>query len=480
MDKSDIPYLSATELSRLIRTKEVSPVEATEAYLDRIDLLDSKLNAFLTICREEALQAARESEQALVHGERKSAMHGIPVAVKDQLYTKGIRTTGGSPIFKDYVPDEDATVIAKLKAAGTILLGKLNMTEFATSTSINHRFTTARNPWDLERYAGSSSSGPGAATAASLCASSLGEDTGGSIRLPAAWCGVVGLKTTWGRVSRYGMMPGIWSLDSVGPMCRTVEDCAMTLQVIAGYDPKDPYTWDVPVPDYQKHLGGDIKGVRVGVVKELLYSDGIEAEVREAVVKATDVLGELAASVEEVSVPLAKHAAAFTGGLKIQPPMTYREFLRHRLQDIGHDNRIGYLAGSILPAQAYYKSLKLSSLLRQQVLETLKKVDVLVSPTVAVVAPKVQPDPHAEIKGAPGSPGDQPAMFGLGSTPGILTHIYSLAGATALSVCCGFTSDNLPIGLQIGGRHFDEGTVLKVAYAYEQNNPWHTRRPPVS
>ena len=241
MDKAEIPFLSASQLSELIKNRSVSPVEAVEAYLDRIDALNGRLYAYLTVTREEAMQDAHESALALDRGEYRGPMHGVPVAVKDQLNTSGIRTTSGTPIFGDFVPDEDATVVAKLKAAGAILVGKLNMTEFGT-TSLSHAFDTARNPWDLERFTGGSSSGSGGATAAFLCAASLGEDTGGSVRGPAAWCGLVGLRPTWGRVSRHGLRPGMWSMDTVGPITRTVEDCAITLQAIAGHDPKDPYT----------------------------------------------------------------------------------------------------------------------------------------------------------------------------------------------------------------------------------------------
>ena len=464
MQKGDIPFLSATELAGLIEKREVSPVEAVEAYLDRIDQVDGKLNSYITVCRDEALQAARESEQALVRGEYRGAMHGIPVAVKDQLHTRGIRTTGGSPIFKDFVPEEDATPVARLKAAGAILLGKLNMTEFATSAH-DHRFGPARNPWDLERHCGVSSSGSGSATAGFLCATSLGEDTGGSIRFPAAWCGLVGLRPSWGRVSRYGLMPGSWSLDTVGPISRTVADCAMTLQAIAGYDPKDPYTWDVPVPDYRQALDGNIRGLRVGIVKELHYSELVEPEVREAVDKATAVLAELGALVEEISIPILKHTFGIASGIGIEPPINYRELVRHRFREMGHDNQVGYLSRSIVPAQAYYKAQKVRSLLRQQVLDALEKVDVLAMPTAGAGAQKMEPPSVGEGKGKKRPP------------PRILTPSLSLSSVPALSVCCGFTSENLPIGLQIGGTLFDEERVLKVAHAYEQNTPWHTMKP---
>ena len=466
MDKTDIPFLSASELSEVIRKREVSPVEAVEAYLDRIDSLDSKLYAYLTVCRDEAMQAAREAEQALARGEHRGPMHGVPVAVKDQVYTAGIRTTGGTPIFNDFVPDEDATVVANLKSAGAILLGKLNMTEFAT-TGLSHAFDTARNPWNLDRYTGGSSSGSGAATAAFMCASSLGEDTGGSVRFPAAWCGLVGLRPTWGRVSRFGVMPGVWSMDGIGPITRTVEDCAITLQAIAGRDPKDPYTSDLPVPDYRQALDGNIGGIKVGIVTELLNSDVVDAQVREAVSRAAIALGELGATVQEVSIPMTVHAGTISGAIRVEAPTNYRELVRNRLSEIRHDNRIGYLTGSLIPATAFYKGQKLRSLLRQEVLAALQTVDALVLPTAGVAAQKVEPDPVIDSKEK------------ANRLPYLLTTAFSLASIPAISICCGFTTEDLPIGLQIGGKPYDESTVMKIAHAYEQSTEWHTRRPPI-
>ena len=462
MDKARIPFLSATELARLIRVKEVSPVEATEAYLDRIEALDSSLNSYLTVCRDSALESAREAEGAILRGDHVGPMHGVPVAVKDQLYTRGVCTTGGSPIFNDFVPDHDATVVARLKAAGAILLGKLNMTEFAT-TGFSHRFSMPRNPWDLDRYTGGSSSGAGAATGGFLCATSLGEDTGGSIRFPAAWCGLVGLRPSWGRVSRHGLMPGVWSMDTVGPISRTVEDCAMTLQAIAGYDPLNPHTWNVPVPDYGKGLKGDMRGVRVGVLKEMLDSKVVDEEVRGEVSRAISTMTEMGALVEEVSIPLSARHWPIMSGLRIDAPVNYRALVRDRIEEIGHSNRIGFLLGSILPAQAHYKALKLRAMLRRQVLETLDRVDVLVTPTSGIVAQEVDMDTSADPRKA--------------HTPWLLTPIFSLAGTPALTICCGFTSERLPVGLQIAGKPFDEATVLRVAHAYEQGTPWHTMIP---
>ena len=465
MDKADIPFLGVAGLSRLIANKEVSPLEVTGAYLERIDELDFKFNSYLTVCRVEALRAAVVAEREIAKGNYLGPMHGIPVAVKDQLWTKGIRSTGGSRILVDFVPEEDATVVAKLKTSGAILLGKTNLSEFAV-TGFSHRFSTPRNPWNLDMSAGGSSSGSGAATAAFLCTTSLGEDTGGSIRRPAAWCGLVGLRPSWGRVSRHGLMPGVWSMDTVGPISRTVEDAAITLGAIAGHDPKDSYTWNTPVPDYRQSLDGNIRGMRIGIVIELNDSEWVQPEVREATEKAVSVLAELGASVEEVSIPLTDHANAISPVLSaVESSQHQGEWVRHRLQDYGHDNRIGLLTGSLVPAQAFYKAQKLRSLLRQQVIEALQTYDVLVSPTAGRPTVPIQEDAVITSK--------EEAEH----LPYMRTNTFNLANAPAISVPCGFSSQNLPIGLQIGGRPGGDETVLKIAHAYEQSTPWHTMRP---
>ncbi len=466
MNRADLPYLSVSELSRLIEFKEVSPVEVTEAYLDRIDDLDFKFNSYLTVCRDEALQAAKDAEQAILQGNYLGPMHGIPVAVKDQMWSKGVRTTGGSRFLADFVPEEDATAVANLKLAGAVLLGKTNMPEFATAP-LSHRYSVPRNPWNLDTSPGGSSSGSGAASAAFLCATSLGEDTGGSVRRPAAWSGVVGLRPTWGRVSRYGLMSGIWSMDTIGPISRTVEDAAITLGAIAGYDPKDPYTWDTPVPDYRRALEGNVRGVRVGIIREMLNSEVVEPEIREAIVRATTVLAELGASVEEVSIPHTGFANFIsTGPLSVETASKHSRWIRERLQDYGHDNRIGLLTGSIIPAQYYYKAQKLRVLLRQQVHEALEKYDVLALPTSGRPAQVIAEDQPITSKAA------APRL------PFMLNNAFALANCPAISIPCGFTSGSLPIGFQLGGRPDGDGMVLKVAHAYEQATSWHTMRPP--
>ena len=466
MEQRDLPFLTVAELSRLIQTREVSPVEVTQSYLDRIDDLDFKFNAYLTVSRREALDAARNAEQAIARGEYLGAMHGIPVAVKDQFWTKGIRTTGGTRILADFVPDEDATIIANLKRAGAVLLGKTNMTEFAMGAGFE-RFSPPRNPWNLDRRTGGSSGGSGAATAAFLCATSLGEDTGGSIRFPATWCGLVGHRPTWGLVSRYGVMTGVWSMDTAGPISRTVEDAAITLTAIAGHDERDPYTWRRPATDFQAGLNADIQSLRIGVITEQMEDETVAADTRDAVLRALGVLGELGATVENVSIPLTAHGAVLSQvPLVVEPALNMREWVRDRLQDYGHNNRIGLLTGSIFPAYAYQKAQKLRTMFRNQVHEALEQYDVLVTPTSSVAAQPIVEDPVRTSK-------EDAAPLGY-----LQTRTFNLASAPAVSINCGFSDEGLPIGLQIGGRPGADQTVLNVAYAYEQATNWHARRPP--
>ncbi len=466
MDRADIPFLTVAGLGELIRTGEVSPVDAVQAYLHRIESLNGDIRAYLTITAEQARQAAREAEAEISGGQYRGPLHGVPVAVKDQIYTEGIRTTGGSPVFGEFVPEYDATVIARLKEAGAVLLGKLNMTEFAT-TGLSHQFDPPRNPWARDRSSGGSSSGSGAATAAFMCAASLGEDTGGSVRFPAAWCGLAGLRPTWGLVSRYGVMPGVRSMDTIGPLGRTVEDCAILLQAIAGHDPQDRLTRRESPPDYRAALTGDIRGLRFGILREVLDAPSVDAGTRQSVLDAANALAGQGAEVKEVSVPLAAHAGPINGGIRVEAPTTYRNLLQERARDIAHDNRIGYLTNAIMPAAYYYKAIQLRTLLRAQVLQALQDVDLLLSPTAGVPAQPLAPDP--EITG----------RENVNRTPYLLTTVPSLANIPALAVPCGFSDEGLPLSLQLAGRPFDEATVLRAGHAYEQATGWHTRRPPV-
>ena len=471
MDKGAIPFLSATDMAGLFRSGELSPVEATEAYLERIGEVDERLNSYITVPAGQARAEAKAAEAEIASGNYRGPMHGIPVAVKDQFYTQGVLTTGGSSILKDFVPEYDATVIANLKRAGAVLLGKLNMSEFAMGDAFHHPYGRPRNPWDLNRNPGTSSSGSGAATAAFLCATSLGEDTGGSIRGPAAFCGLVGIRPTWGRVSRYGVLGSTWSMDAVGPISRTVADCAVTLGAIAGYDPKDPYTWNVPVPDYLAELDAGVEGLRIGVVTERIDYDGVDPQARDAVTQAIGLLGELGAEVQEVSIPLMPDSAAVSTAIIYPDAATvHRQGIEEYLSDYDHNIRVRLLAGSILPAQAHQKAQRLRHLLRQQVLEALERVDVLVMPTA--------PTGATPIPTAPGVASKEEFLEMLGGRRSY-TAPFNLASVPAISINCGFTSESLPVGLQIAGRPFEESTVFRAARAYEQATDWDQRRPPL-
>ncbi|MCS5667678.1 MAG: amidase, partial [Dehalococcoidia bacterium] len=469
---SQLPFLSATELGSLIKSREVSPVEATEAYLERIPQIDGKLNSYITVTPDRALADAKKAEQEIVSGKYRGPMHGVPIAVKDQMYTKGILTTGGSTILKDFVPGEDATVISNLNDAGAVLLGKLNMSEFAMGDAFEHPYGRPHNPWDLSRNAGTSSSGSGAATAAFLCATSLGEDTGGSIRGPASFCGLVGIRPSWGRVSRHGVLGASWSMDQVGPISRTVSDCAITLAAIAGHDPKDGHTWDVPVPDYLASLSVGVQSLKIGVITERVQGPSVDPQVRDLVVKAIAQLGELGAVVSEIEIPLIAQSAAISTAVTYGDVSgVHREGIDNHLKEYDYNLQLRLLTGAILPAQAHQKAVRLRHMLRQQILDALEKVDVLVMPTSSIPASPLPEKAGVESKEA--------FLEMLGGRRSF-TAPFNLASVPALSINCGFTPDDLPVGLQIAGKPFDESMVFRVAYAYEQATDWNTRRPPVS
>ena len=475
MSNQELVFLTATELASKIRNKEVSPVEAVEAYLERIAQINPRLNAYITVLADEALTEARQSESDIASGRNKGPLHGVPVGVKDQIHTRGIRTSDASRVRSDFVPDVDATVVAGLKSSGAIILGKLNMTEFAMGDPITSAFGVTRNPWDLSRNPGTSSTGSGAATASFMCATSLGEDTGGSVRGPAANCGLVGIRPSWGRVSRYGVDGASWSLDTIGPISRTVEDCAVTLGAIAGHDPRDPYTWDVPVPDYRAALTGDVTGLKIGLVKEFLDPDvlGVTEPVRRGVLDAAQLLAGLGAEVEEVSLPLAPVSGIASRIISsVERTSLHPEWLRERPQDFHHNTRVAFTTGELIPAQTYYKAQKLRAMVRRQTLDALERYDVLAMPNASEPATVMDMRPGVRSKDAAIRAMREASYRGL----------FSMVSGPALSVCCGFTSDGegkLPLALQLAGRPFDEATVLNVAHAYQQNTSWHLERPPI-
>ena len=475
MDRAEIPFLTAVELGDLIHKREVSSVEATEAYLARIEEIEPKTNAYITVCGDKALAAARQADSEIASGNYLGVLHGVPVAVKDQIHTKGLRTTIASRMRREYISEEDATVVTNLKGAGAVLLGKLNMAEMALGDPMNSAFGPAHNPWDLTRNPGTSSTGSGAATAAFLCATSLGEDTAGSIRHPAASCGLVGLRPSWGRVSRYAVDGASWSVDTIGPISRCVADCAVTIRAIAGHDPKDPLTRNLPVPDYQRGLTGDIRGLKVGVPRECFDPEavGVTQETSDSVRAAIEVLKQLGADIREVSIPMTRHAGAIIRGITHTERVSiHPEWLRDRGQEFHYNTRVAFMTGNIIPAEFYYKAQKLRVMIRQQVLDALQDVDVLAQPCSTAPAAVMEPNAHVESK-------EQSSKALVEAN---LRSMFSLAGTPALSILCGFTSDGpggLPQALQLAGKPFDEETVLRTAHAYEQNTEWHLRRPPI-
>ena len=475
MDKRDIIFLPATELGRLIGIKELSPVEVTEAYLVQIEKVEPKLNAFITVLGDQALETARHAETEIANGNHRGPLHGVPVGVKDHIHTAGILTSSASRLRADFVPDRDATVVHKLKTAGAVIIGKTNMTELAFGDPITSAFGVTGNPWDPSRNPGTSSTGSGAATAAFMCATSLGEDTGGSVRSPAANCGLVGLRPSWGRVSRAGLDGAAWSLDTIGPISRTVEDCAATIGAIAGRDSRDPYTWDVPVPDYQAALTDDITGIRVGILKEFIdpATSAASTVTRDAILAAADTLAGLGARVQEVSTPLAIHAGVTSRTISaVERANLAPAWIRERASDFHPNIRVQMMTAELIPATVYNKAQKVRAMIRAQVLDALEQVDVLLMPTTGA--------PAQVMDLTPGVGSEEAVAASL--SEGNFRGLFSMVSGPALSICCGFANEgdvDLPLAVQIGGRPFDEETVLRVAYAYEQATPWHSRRPPL-
>ena len=475
MDKQEIIQLSAIELGGLLRRREVSSVEVTRAHLDRIDSVDPKLNAFVTVLDDQALELSRRADRELGNGTIRSPLHGVPVAIKDQIHMSGVQTTGGSALWADFVPTEDATVVRNLKRAGAIIVGKTTMSELAFGNFATSASGMTRNPWDLTRTPGVSSSGSGAATAALMCPTSLGADTGGSIRNPSANCGLTGLRPSWGRVSRYGLIGASRFMDTIGPIARTAEDCAATMGVVAGHDPRDPYSWNTPVPDYLASLTGDAAGVRIGLVREMLDAEGSGAstEVLDGIASATRVLSGLGAEVSEVSLPLAKHAGfASHVIIAVECASLVSSWLRDQADDFDPYNRVQLLAAELLPASVYCTGQKLQSMIRAQTLNAFEEVDVLLTPTMAGTAAKIEANPSFD--------GEQEAASELMGDN--LRALFSLVGGPALSICCGFVSHggaDLPLAMQIAGKPGDEAMVLRVADAYQRATAWHLRRPPI-
>lgn len=466
----ELVFLSAAEQGRLIRDRKLSPVELVRACLDRIDRYDGVLRAYITVCAEQALAQAREAEREILGGNYRGPLHGLPFGAKDQLCTRGIRTTLGSRIMAQNVPDFDATAVARLRAAGAILVGKENLHEFGKGGTNVFAYGQPRNPWNPERTPSSSSSGSGIAPAAGFSSGSLGEDTGGSVRGPAAANGVVGLRPTFGRVSRHGGIMYAWTADTLGPLTRTVEDNALFLAAVAGFDPNDRLTGRQPVPDYAAALKADLKGMRLAVVKEMAWADGVHPEVREAFERALAVLRELGAEVGEISLPWAHHAIPLqmlTSDADVAS--MYVPLLRDRWSDFDVGTRTRMAAAALVPASIYSRAMRARAVVRGQILAALGRCDALLSPA-SLFPPASIDDAREKVE----AKGDVEKRLVLRR---ICTHPFGVANVPALVLPMGFTRDGLPLGLQIAGRPYAESTVYRAGHAYERATPWHTRYP---
>jgi aspartyl-tRNA(Asn)/glutamyl-tRNA(Gln) amidotransferase subunit A len=461
MNPSEICYLSISELGRMYRLKTLSPVEATQAVLERIHRLDVRLNAFITVLDEQAMAQARQAEAELSAGQDRGPLHGVPVSLKDLIDTAGIRTTAASRIWCDRVPDRSATVAQRLEQAGAILLGKCNLLEFAYGI-VHPDYGQCNNAWDPGRTAGGSSSGSASSVAAGMGWGSIGTDTGGSIRIPASYCGVVGLKPTYGRVSRHGIFPLSWSLDHVGTLTRTVEDAAIVLGVIAGYDSLDPGSSTSPVPDYRSALTSDVHGLRLGVLEQHMTGSDLHPGVAEATWKAVSVLEKAGMVLKKINLPSLPQAdSALLLSILPEGALVHENWLRECPQDYAEMTRQQLELGALLPATDYVRAQQYRSRLLGELLSAFQEVEVLVSPTVAWEAPKEDPTVAA----------------GEGAAEARRTGPFNLTGLPSLSLPCSFGKDGLPLGLQLTGAPFAESMVLRVAYAYEQQAGWFNQHP---
>lgn len=460
---SELPALTIAEAAKRLESRQLSPVELTRAVLERIDRLNPRVGAFITVAADQAMDAARAAEREIQQGRYRGPLHGIPLGVKDTYYTKGILTTAASPVLKDFVPEFDAAIVERMKAGGAIVVGKLNLPEF----SFGGYTPGCNNPWDLTRNAGGSSGGPAAALAASMLPGAAGGDTSGSIRNPASTCGVVGLKPTSGIVSRFGVIPISWTLDHLGPMSRTVEDNAILLKAISGYDPRDRHSVRAPVRDYPRLLRRSVRGLHLGVIAPAEI-DRFHPDTKAAFASAVDVLKGLGADIREVTFPpRMKAAGAAHGIIRISEAAAYhRQYLRsdaaeRYISDVGRTGpqvsrvRTTVEAGSLLTAAHYLQAQRARALFIEDMTAAYAPLDAVLSPTM--------PSPAGVASSAPET----------------FRSWWNLSGFPAISVPCGFSTDppGLPIGLQISAAPFQDALVLAIAHAYEQATDWHRRRP---
>lgn len=457
-------YLSISEASSLIRERTLSPVELTRVHLERIDTLDARLHAFITVMRESALADAHRAEEEITKGKYRGPLHGIPIAHKDIVWSKGVRTTAHSSFLKDWVPAENATVLERLMDAGAVCLGKLSLHEFAFgSPGPDEAFPAARNPWNLDYTPGSSSSGPGAAVAAGLCMGATGTDTGGSIRHPASVCGIVGMKPTFGLVSVHGVIPLAPSLDHVGPMTRTVRDNALMLQVMAGHDPKDPSSVEGQVREFQRLVGESIRGLRIGVPRRFIESTPHAQVMLDAFTSAERVLRELGATIQEVEVPGLDRAHEVTNQI-----LAYEAYQYHKANLAAHPDKFGATFKERVMKGAEYSNADHEAALASAKQLRCAYGNVFASGIELIISPGRE-DPADSMAQLLANPAKR----------GITNKMYNSTGLPALTLSMGFSGEGLPLGLQIAANHFREDLIYQAAAAYEDAAKWCKRHPPL-
>jgi len=463
--------LSLTAVTRLIKRRDVSPVEVVDATLARIASVNPMLCAYISVFEEQARQVARAAEMLIMAGHDLGPLHGVPIALKDNVATKGQRTTAGSKILADWLPAHDATVVSRLRRAGAVFVGKLNMHEFAWGgTSDNPHYGAVRNPWNTDRFPAGSSGGSGAAVAARACFGAIGTDTGGSIRLPSAVNGIVGLRPTYGRVSNHGIVPLAWSMDTAGPMARTVADCALMFGAFAGHDPADPASANVAAHDYLSRLDDGVAGLRIGIVPGYFFHH-LQPPVHAAVKAALKTLEDAGADV--VEVPIKNIHGNISAQLTIESaePSTYHQrWLRERPEDYGADVRALLEVGEMLLATHYLQAQRYRTLLRNEFLDAFKRVDLFLCPTLPFTATPVGATKVVIENGV-----EEEMLSAIMQ----YTGVPSLTGLPALAVPCGFDADGLPIGMQLIGKPFDEATLFRVGAAYQALTGFHLKAPTI-
>lgn len=479
MSDDAIVFATIREQSHLIRTRKLSAVELTKLYLARIERLDTRLHAFNTVLAEEALITARAADEELAAGRYFGPLHGIALAVKDQMDVKGVANTGGSRAYLGNIANKDATIVARLREAGAIILGTLATHEFHMGTTLRFLKEYPANPWDLSRTPGGSSAGSGSSVAAGLVSGSLGGDTGGSIRGPAGFNNIAGLRPTWSLLSRAGIFTLAWSMDTAGPLARSAEDCALMLQAMAGFDPDDATTSNEPVPDYTGLLNERISGMRIGLVEEML--EEIEDDTRQAVEAAADMLKSLGAQVDRISMPMVKKVRPVHSAIVDAEAASYHrgKLLAGRYQDYDYNTRVRLMVGTVLPSALTTLAMRARAALAAHVLDTFERYTILLGPTNTGGPTVIPKETGIHSKEDAAKKLLWSATIGGTGSAAAARNAFSLTGSPAISIPCGFNRQGLPLGLQIGARQFGEAALFQVAHAYQQATDWHKKHPPM-